>query len=288
MSNGVLLFANNNEQVDYVKQAVWSSHRIKKHLGCEVAIATDSPDYLEKFYSKHLDVIDHIIPVDYHSTQTKQHKRYRDGTMSEKSLTWKNTNRVTAYDITPFQQTIVIDTDVIINNDLYNNCWHQPEDVLIDRHPIDLHLQRQDTTLDRISDKSIDFFWATAFFFRKSSMAKMLFDTINHVIDNYDFYRMMYQIIPQKLRNDFVFSIAIHILNGFQSSDHWPRSMPGRMFMMTDCDILHSMEDQTYTMLLDKITHPGQYFVNTVSGVNMHVMNKFSLGRIIDKEFADE
>jgi len=288
MTNGVLLFANNNEQVDYVKQAVWSSYRIKKHLGCKVAIATDSPDYLENFYGKHLNVVDHIIPVDYHSTQTKQHKRYRDGTMSEKSLTWKNTNRVTAYDITPFDQTIVMDTDVIINNSMYNNCWNQPEDLLIDKSPIDLHQARNDPTFDRISDKSIDFYWATAFFFRKSPFTKLFFDTINHVVENYDFYRMMYQIIPQKLRNDFVFSIAIHILNGFGPADIWPKPMPGKMFMMTDCDILHQVDNDRYTMLLDKVTHPGQYYVNSVSGVNMHVMNKFSLGRIIDKEFADE
>ena len=46
MMNGVLLFANNNEQVDYVKQAVYSAKLINKHLSCGVAIASDCADYV--------------------------------------------------------------------------------------------------------------------------------------------------------------------------------------------------------------------------------------------------
>ena len=115
------------------------------------------------------------------------------------------------------------------------------------------------------------------------SQTKLFFDTIQHVIDNYDFYRMMYQIIPKKLRNDFVFSIAIHIMNGFKSNDRWPKPMPARMFTTTDCDILHKIDGDRYTFFLDKESHPGQYTVNSVRGCNLHVMNKFSLGRCIDE-----
>ena len=53
MTNGVLLFANNNEQVDYVKQAVYSAKLIKQNLGCEVAIASDCSDYVRNGFSKY-------------------------------------------------------------------------------------------------------------------------------------------------------------------------------------------------------------------------------------------
>jgi hypothetical protein len=288
MSNGVLLFANNNEQVDYVKQAVYSAKLIKQNLGCEVAIASDCADYVRNGFPKYSQYIDHVIDVDESITRGAGQKRFRDGTMAEKTLQWKNTNRYSAYDITPFDQTIVLDTDVLINNGLYNHCWNQPEDFLIDKVPVDVHPTRNDNTFKRISDKSIDFYWATAFFFRKTETTKLLFDTIQHVIDNYDFYRMMYQIIPKKLRNDFVFSIAIHILNGFKFNSQWPRPMPTRMYMTTDCDILYQKNGNRYTFFLDKETHPGQYTINSVADVNLHVMNKFSLGRVLDEEMANE
>lgn len=286
MSNGVLLFANNNDQIDYVKQSLYLASNIKRHMNCAVAVATDSPDYLTEFFPKQAIYVDHIIPIDYNTTQTTQHKRFRDGTMAEKSLVWKNTNRSSAYDITPFDQTIVLDTDVMINNSRLMACFDQPEDFLIDRQPMDVHPTRHDPTFDRISDKSVQFFWATAFFFRKTSSTRLLFDTINHIKDNYDFYRMMYQIKPTKLRNDFVFSIAIHILNGFQTNPDWPNSMPAKMFMTTDKDVLYKIKNDRFTFLLDKQTHPGQYTVNSLSGVNIHCMNKFSLGRCIDEVWS--
>lgn len=283
MTNGVLLFANNNEQVDYVKQAVYSAKLIKKHLGCGVAIASDCADYVRTGFPDYRKYIDHVIDVDDALTKDAGRKRFRDGTMAEKNLQWKNTNRYSAYDITPFDQTIVIDTDVLINNDAYNNCWTQTEDFLIDNQMVDIHPTRKDHTFKRISDKSITFYWATAFFFRKTPTTKLFFDTIQHVISNYDFYRMMYQIIPKKLRNDFVFSIAIHIMNGFKTNEQWPKPMPARMFTTTDCDILHKIDGDRYTFFLDKEGYPGQYTVNSVRGCNLHIMNKFSLGRCIDE-----
>lgn len=281
MTCGVLLYANNNEKIDYVKQALWSAQHIKQHLGCSVAVATDSYDYLKSF-TEYKTLIDHIIELDNTST-IDQTKKYRDGTMADHRLTWKNTHRHKSYDITPFDQTIVLDTDVIISNDLYKNCWNQPEDFLIDQHPIDLHPDRQDETFTRISDKSIDFYWATAFYFRKTDFTRMLFDMIAHVQDNWTYYRTMYQISQSKLRNDFVFSIAIHILNGFKYNSDWPKSMPSHMFFITDNDILYDYNNNKFTVMLDKITHPGEYTINTVKDINLHVMNKFSLDRIVQK-----
>lgn len=277
MTDGVLLFANNNEHIDYVKQSIFSARLIKQHLGCQVAVATDSPTYLESLNDGE---IDHIVKLESQNF-IDQKKRYRDGTMAEKNLTWKNSARCMSYDITPFDQTIVLDTDVLVNNNKLAECYKQPHDVLIDKLPVDCHNDRHDPTFERISDKSINFYWATAFFFRKSALAKTFFDTVNHIQENYMFYRMMYQIMPTKLRNDFVFSIAVHIMNGFKSNDAWPLPMPCKMFYTTDKDILCDYDQGKYTILLDKITNPGEYTANSISGVNLHVMNKFSLDRIV-------
>ena len=58
-SKGVFLFAKNNGQLDYVKQAVFLARRIKKYLKVPVSLATDSPSYLEQTYGT--DDFDKVI-----------------------------------------------------------------------------------------------------------------------------------------------------------------------------------------------------------------------------------
>jgi hypothetical protein len=41
MSKGVLIFAYNNETVDYLAMARWSACNIKRHLGLSTAIVTN-------------------------------------------------------------------------------------------------------------------------------------------------------------------------------------------------------------------------------------------------------
>ena len=57
MTQGVLLFALNNLEVDYIKQAVFCAKKIKEHLKLPVALVTDNPEYLERaftFYEKYI------------------------------------------------------------------------------------------------------------------------------------------------------------------------------------------------------------------------------------------
>ena len=53
MTKGVLLFANNNEQVDYVKQAIFCAKRVKKYTNLDVTLVTDSSEQLEPIQILH-------------------------------------------------------------------------------------------------------------------------------------------------------------------------------------------------------------------------------------------
>ena len=53
MTNGVLLFAHNNQKMDYVKLAIYCARKIKKYLNLPVALVTDSKGYLQKRYQQH-------------------------------------------------------------------------------------------------------------------------------------------------------------------------------------------------------------------------------------------
>ena len=85
MSKGVVLIANNNGTVDYVKQAIYCAGRIKKYLNLPVTLITDSEDYVSKIAH---DVFDKVISTDYRNVENK--KFYFDGALSHKILMFKN------------------------------------------------------------------------------------------------------------------------------------------------------------------------------------------------------
>lgn len=286
MTKGVVLFAQNNHSLDYIKQAIFCAKKIKKHLNLPVAIATDNADYLTENYPYYEKYIDYVIELDW--KECKQKRIMRDGTMSDRDLEWRNHDRGTVYDITPFDETLVMDTDFIVGNDIFLNAFDAPDDFLLYRHVTDLNHDREGQELfDKISDRSVDMYWATVFYFKKTARNKVLFDLINHIKENWLYYRLVYQIPDITYRNDFSFSIAIHILNGHQVSN-WPKTMPGNLWFTTDADILVKLKDESYTFLIDKKDWKGHYNINHVSDVNIHIMNKFSLDRAISEVLKDE
>lgn len=286
MTQGVVLFAQNNHSVDYVKQAIFCAKKIKKHLNLPVAIATDNVQYLKETYPYYQKYFEHVIELEW--KECKQKRIFRDGTMSDRDLEWRNHDRGTVYDITPFEETLVMDTDFIVGNDIFLNAFNTPDDFLLYRYVTDLNHDREDKNLfDKISDRSVDMYWATVFYFKKTTQNKVLFDLINHIKENWLYYRLVYQIPDITYRNDFSFSIAIHILNGHQTSN-WPKTMPGNLWFTTDADILLKLNDESYTFLIDKKDWKGHYNINQISNVNIHIMNKFSLDREISKVLKDE
>jgi len=285
MSRGVLLIASNNEQIDYIKQAVFCAKQIKAHLGLDVCLATDNVKYLETAYPFYKSYIDQIVELEYYNTS--QIKTYHDGIYAQKKLPWKNHYRVKCYNLTPYEETIVMDTDFIVNNDVLLNCFDYNEDFLIYKSYKDLNPNRVEHSFEKVSDRSIDMVWATVFYFKKSKLSEFYFDLVNHIYDNWSYYRLIYQIPNVNFRNDYAFSIAIHILNGFQRAD-WPKNLPGNFWTTTDADILYEYKDTSMKFLLENTQDRGQFYAGKILDGNVHVMNKFSLNRIIDEVLVNE
>lgn len=283
---GVLLFALNNGEIDYVKQAIFCAKKVKEHLNLPVALVTDSADYLINtfpFCKKYIDIV--IETND--ETPTLQKRNFLDGIYTIKKLLWKNHSRPDCYELTPFNETIVLDVDYILGNNSLLNCFKTNEEFLIYKTPTDIaKTVRNKQSFEKISDRSIDMWWATGFYFKKSPLMEMYFNLVKHIKDNWHYYRLIYQIPNTNYRNDFSFSIAIHILRGFQKSS-WPAQMPGNMYMSTDADMIHKIDNNKITFITD-YNHNGSYLGVSIEDSNVHIMNKFSLGRMIDKEFENE
>jgi len=286
MSKGVVLFAQNNHTIDYIKQAIFCAKKIKKHLQLPVALITDNEDYLEKTYPYYSKYIEHVISIPW--KECKQKRTFQDGAMSNRNLEWRNHDRSTVYDLTPFEETLVMDTDFIIGNNLLANAFKTQDDFLIYKTVTDLNYKRPDAEkFNSISDRSVDMFWATVFYFKKTEKMKVFFDLVEHIKSNWLYYRLVYQIPEVTYRNDFSFSIAIHIFNGHQRNP-WPGILPGKLWFTTDSDILIKMDNEDYTFLLDKRNWKGHYNVGSIKDANVHIMNKFSLDRAISEVLENE
>ena len=283
MTKGVLVFARNNSQIDYVKQAYYMATRVQKFLNIPVSIVTDNSDYLKKTFSDYKSVFDKIIDTGFTDTYTL--KRYNDGTLAGRQLEFKNDTRTLAYNLTPYDETLLLDSDFLVNNDVLNNCFSSNKDFLIYKDAYDLANFRDYSEFDYVSDTSVPFYWATCVFFRKTVSNKIFFDLLQHIQQNWFHYNSIFQINSSVYINDHAFSIAIHIMNGYQQGT-FAGKMPGKLFYTTDKDILHEINDRTFLFLIEKENYLGEYTPIRFKNHNIHVMNKFSLGRIIDKELA--
>lgn len=279
MSKGVLTFARNNSQVDYLKQAIFLAKRVRKYLDLPTTVATDSVDYLAEAYPNYKEVFDTVIELDW--TDTHSLKRYYDGSITQKRLEFKNDSRCLAFDISPYDETILLDTDFIIADNVLNNCFDQDLDFLIYKDAYDLANFRDYSEFDYVSDTSVDFYWATCVFFRKTDTNNIFFDLIKHIQENWSYYNSVYQINSVTYRNDHAFSIAIHIMNGYQPGNFAGR-MPGKLFYTTDKDLIVELTDERFLFLVEKESYLGEYVPIRFQNSSVHVMNKFSLERVID------
>jgi hypothetical protein len=277
MSKGAIIFAQNSANLDYVKMAVFSAKRLKEHLDIPVSIITDSSGWLEKGYPDH--VFDQVISID--NPISTQYKKFNDGTLSSKTLEWKNFTRDTVFNLTPYDKTLVIDSDYIINSSVLKPAFDLDSNLQIYKKSMDLAPWRPNAEFTRVSQWSIPFYWATTFIFTKNNIMELFFNLVAYIKANWTYFRTLYCITAGAYRNDYAFSIAIHIMNG-KTNGEFATELPGTMTYSTDKDLLITLENDRLQFLIEKENYIGQYTLAKTQGIDVHVMNKHSLCRFID------
>ncbi len=277
MSKGALIFAHNNDEVDYVKLAVFAARRVKQYLDIPVSLVTDSKKWLLKTFPDH--PFDQIIEI---ATESSNYKFFYDGSIAHKKLEWKNLSRNRAYELTPYDRTLVLDSDYIINSDILKSAFENDEIFQIYQKSFDLAGWRDTRYFTRINPYSVPFYWATVFVFEKNTIMQTFFDLVSYIKTNWLYFRILYSIEPIMFRNDFAFSIAIHIMNG-KTNGEFAAALPGTMAYIQDKDVLLGINDTKMTFLVEKENHLGEYLAAKTSNIDVHVMNKMSLLRVIDE-----
>ena len=275
--NGALIFAQNSARVDYVKLAVFAANQIKKHLNIPVSIITDSRGWLEQAYPDH--PFDQIIDIEPKPEQ--QLKKFNDGSLYGTNVEWKNKERTSIYQLTPYDKTLVIDSDYIINSDILKSVFDSNHDLQIYRNSMDLAGWRDTSEFNRINSYTIPFYWATVFVFQKNIVMESFFNLVEYIKTNWDYFKLLYSIRSDTYRNDFSFSIAIHLLNEKQENN-FAVELPGKMTYILDRDFLVNVKDNIMNFLVEKEKYLGEYTLVKTTGLDVHVMNKSSLNRYID------
>ncbi len=276
MTCGVLIFAQNNTEIDYARISLFAAERVKKYLNVPVSLATDSKDWLLQSQPSALETFDKIIDIQSSSAQTK---KFHDGTLASKTLVWKNLSRADAFDITPYNETIVIDSDYIISSNNLNSIWNSNKEFAIFKHSNDIAGWRDDRSFKHLNQYSIPFFWATAFYFKKTKYTQAFFTLIKHIKTNWGYFRALYNIDSSVFRNDFAFSIALHIMG-----EEFYKELPGKMHYALDRDLLIEYKEDTFKFLVEKKNFAGEYTAAKTKGIDVHIMNKYSLTRCINGE----
>lgn len=276
MNKGVLIFAHNNREVDYSLLALIAGGLAKKHLNVPVSIVTDEStlEWIKqsKHYEKFDSVFDQLLLVERPSTDNV--RRLSDGNTSQ-VVPFINANRYSAWDVTPYERTLLIDSDFLVFSDTLGNYWNVDQDIMIGHSMNDIRGDRAGVLDKRISETGIHMYWATTVMFTKNENSKRFFDLVEYVKQNYKYYADLFRFDPTQFRNDIAFSVAQHILNGFE--ENHSNALPP-INTLIDKDILDIVNDKGTYFLVSNILD-DKYSLARTTGVDVHVMNKQSIVR---------
>lgn len=282
MNRGILIFAHNNRDVDYALMSLISGGLAKKHLKLPVSLVTDQTtvEWMKVSGIKNTaeKIFDQIIVTE--KPETNNTRRLHDGNVS-KSVPFVNLNRNDAYSLTPYDQTLLIDSDYLIFSDTLNNFWEYSDRVLLGTAINDIVGKERLGYHDRyVSDTSVHLYWATTVMFTKNEYAKNFFLLLAYVKDNYEYFADLFRFRIKNYRNDIAFSITQHIMDGFETKSevHLPA-----VFSTLDKDILHSVDRNNKLIFLVNTVINEKFFPVSVSDLDVHIMNKASITRNADR-----
>jgi hypothetical protein len=268
MTTGALIFAFNNEETDYLEMAAWSAENIRRHLNIPVAVVTDRSDANS---DRRFDRVIKAIPD---TGGTRYFEDYA------KTVSWHNAGRTNAYDLTPWDRTIVLDADYVIASSALRPVLTADSDFQCFRHAFDLAAGDYLEELNQFGQHGMPMWWATVMVFRKSNTAQHIFDSMNMIRNNWQHYRDLYGIQKSTYRNDFALSIALGIVSGhtghvdeipWELNSILPHTRVSR-WVGLDGYLLE------YTDSENKPRHLS------FSGLDFHAMGKKHLGDIIETD----
>jgi hypothetical protein len=280
------MYAHNNEEIDYIKIATANALMVKHNLGVPVTLVSDASTVRWGRESLPLfdKALDTVIAHDRDWVYQQQNLRvFRDTTHNFKKLPFYNCDHWEAYKLSPYTETLFIDADYLIMSDTLSKCWGSKHDFLINSD-FEEFVPEKRSENKRVDPFSIKLYWATAIYFRKGDLANAIFTLAKHVFDEYRYYRDLYQLPEGMFRNDFAFSIAVHMLNGMKENNMGINRLPQPvLYKLFDKDDIYKVKGiNDLLVYMEQPEKPGTFILGRVRDTDLHVMNKWAINRVSD------
>lgn len=251
---GVVLFAFNNGDVDYVKMAHITSKRIHRYLNLPCTLVTDK----ETSYK-----FDNVLYLDKDSTNFKNKQ------------IWNNKGRYNAFHMSPYDETLILDVDYVVNSSKLLEVFDFYNDYAI--HNTSSFLMYPNYEQDKLGSLSFNTLWATVFYFKKTDTVRHFFDCVRMVQENYNHYVSLHGMWSNTFRNDFAFAIANRIINGH--IEDRSKYIPWNLIHIGDNTFVEKIDCSKYKIVLkqDKSRHI------LVNDIDFHMLNKKNFIEIFDE-----
>jgi hypothetical protein len=200
MTTGALIFAYENEAFDYVRMAAWAAANVQRHLDIPVALVTDQPTDRS---------FDRVIIHNRAATDTRWFEDV------QQLASWNNSTRPDAFDLTPWDRTLLIDADYVVASDRLKTILDTAGDIFA------CHNRAQDATglnnfvaLNRLGAYDWPLCWATVMVFDRTRHARAVFDSMKMIRDRWPHYQKIYRDRSRTFRNDHALTIALNMASG--------------------------------------------------------------------------
>jgi len=204
MKKGFLVVAENNNNVDYIRMAYGLALSLKKS---QTKIKNLSIITTNKITDqKYLDVFDKVILCE------------EDNKWKSKSKSLDTTSLCASYyDHTPYDETIVLDTDIIFTQDI--SLWWE---LLSDKELIftsNIKTFRGNNVTNNYyrktyTENNLPNIYTGLFYFKKGDLTKAFFEMVNTIFNNWEmfFEQLKKRHRPDFLSADIAYAIAYKLL----------------------------------------------------------------------------
>ena len=230
MTKGVLLFCFNTPEVEYHRVLERCVALIKRNLKLEITVVAN----LETFRR-----MEHMGMINYKLIDHETGNRREGGQ-------WNNLDRCHAYELSPYDTTILMDIDYFAFTDNLLTYLDVEDDFLIHDK---IHDLTQKGVYDFRNRSMIPMLWATVIVFRKTQRAKNIFEMVKYVKQHYQHFCDLYRIDMRNFRNDYAFTMAVNQVNGNTQQSFLPGRLPtlpglAKVLAIKDSGVIYKYDDK--------------------------------------------
>ena len=210
MSRGYIVIAQNSGETDYLRMAYALALSLKATQST-VSDLTVCVDKKTKVPKKYLEVFDQVVEIPWND----------DAEASD----WKIDNKWKYYYMSPYDETVILDTDMVFPGDV-SHWW----DILNEKDIwacTNVKTFRGENAVDHnmyyreyFIKNNLPNVYTAFFYFKKSDLATEFFKLVEIIFQNWQrfFFKYMTNGKPDKLSADVVYALAIQLLGIEQES----------------------------------------------------------------------